>query len=193
MHNVMLDLETWSTRSNAAIRSIGACVFDQDGILSKFYANVETFVGLDIDQNTVDWWRAQSQEAQDALEVDKKPLIIALGDFINWLPEPANQCLIWGNGSDFDNVILASSFDALRLQLPWKFYNNRCYRTVKNLFSIARKPQPTVKHNALDDAVAQAEHLIAIRNNLYSHLNIDLFNPEHTVEHFENWRAATSR
>jgi inhibitor of KinA sporulation pathway (predicted exonuclease) len=47
----------------------------------------------------------------------------------------------------------------------WKFYNNRCYRTLKNL--------PAAKgttidrgtgthHNALDDAVSQAKHAVQI-------------------------------
>lgn len=181
MTNLMLDLETFSTRPNAAIRSIGACVFDHEGVLAKFYVNIRDVVG-DVDPNTVEWWASQPKEARDALEIDTKWLDDALADFTLWLPEPANQCLIWGNGADFDNVILASAFDARARALPWKFYNNRCYRTVKNLFPIAKMDRKGTKHNALDDAISQAEHLIAIRNRLFDVSTIDLFSPENTCE-----------
>lgn len=182
MFNVMLDLETWSTQPNAAIRSIGACVFDADGVGDRFYRNIFNSCGLHVDENTVAWWHAQSQEAKDALMIDQRDLLETLIEFTAFLPEPHNQVLIWGNGSDFDNVILANAFNHLGLKLPWKYYNNRCYRTVKNLFPIVSTERKGTKHNALDDAVFQAEHLIGIQSKLLEHFHIDLFNPEFTNE-----------
>jgi DNA polymerase III epsilon subunit-like protein len=37
----MIDLETFSTRSNAAIVSIGAVKFEDDQILDKFYCTID--------------------------------------------------------------------------------------------------------------------------------------------------------
>lgn len=68
--------------------------------------------------------------------------------------------LLWGNGSDFDNVILASAYRSCNLEVPWKFWNNRCYRTVKALRPDIKIHRSGTYHNALDDAVSQAEHLM---------------------------------
>jgi hypothetical protein len=70
--------------------------------------------------------------------------------------------LLWGNGAAFDNVILASAYRALRLTPPWKFYNDRCYRTMKAAYSDVKMPRTGTHHNALDDAISQANHLIEI-------------------------------
>lgn len=191
MINTMLDLETWSTQTNAAIRSIGACVFDENGIREKFYRNIDdnSYSGLHIDPNTVAWWSAQAREAQEALRIDCWSLDHVLSELAAWLPI-SSLSLIWGNGTDFDNTILANAYNHLDLPIPWKFYNNRCYRTIKNLFPIAPLVRAGTHHNALDDAVSQAEHLIAIRNRLFSWSvvdekmdvsPIDLFNPYYVI------------
>ena len=69
---------------------------------------------------------------------------------------------IWGNGAAFDNVVLASAFRATGMQVPWAFWNDRCYRTVKSLFSNVKLKRSGTHHNALDDAVTQAKHLLEI-------------------------------
>lgn len=45
------------------------------------------------------------------------------------------------------------------LELPWKFWNDRCYRTVSAGFP--RRQQTGTHHNALDDAISQTKHLLA--------------------------------
>ena len=77
MIQVMLDLETMSVRSNAAIASIGAVKFDTEtGIVDKFYRTVDLrtskAVGLHVDPETVGWWNNQSKEARQALLKDNE-------------------------------------------------------------------------------------------------------------------------
>ena len=60
MIQVMLDLETMSVRSNAAIASIGAVKFEVgSGIVDQFYRTVDLrtckAVGLHVDPETVVW------------------------------------------------------------------------------------------------------------------------------------------
>ena len=44
------------------------------------------------------------------------------------------EAKLWGNGSDFDNVIVGSLFDSFGLVKPWSYGRNRCYRTMKRMF-----------------------------------------------------------
>lgn len=184
MINVMIDLETWSTSPNASIRSIGACKFNEGGIASGvFYENISDSEsnGLHVNECTRQWWSRQSQQAREALLINPKPLEYVLEEFAMWLPD-TSATLMWGNGADFDNAILANAYSHFDLAMPWNFYNNRCYRTVKNLFPIVTIIRTGEKHNAIEDAISQANHLIQIRSKAQFEWNIDLFNPEKTIE-----------
>jgi inhibitor of KinA sporulation pathway (predicted exonuclease) len=47
----------------------------------------------------------------------------------------------------------------------YKFWNERCYRTVKNQYPDVKLTRTGTYHNALDDARTQAEHLVQICQN----------------------------
>jgi len=163
--NVMLDLETLGKGSHACIIAIGAVTFNREGVLSTFYQRVDeessVAAGLKIDASTVMWWMKQSDAARNALTAEKgMSLVHALARFTMWCPE---ETAVWGNGAAFDNVILANAYDAVNLRKPWPYWGDRCYRTVKALNPDVAMPVFTgTKHNALDDARNQAEHLIKI-------------------------------
>lgn len=160
--NVMLDLETMGNRPDAAITAIGAVIFDNSGVKDRFYEviNLTSSVeaGGTMDTSTVLWWMKQNEAARK--EFEKPGMIInqALLKFSEFVPP---DMVLWGNGSDFDNVILKSAHDRLGLRTPWKFWNNRCYRTMKNTFNISYPPINGA-HNALIDAEYQAKHLVHI-------------------------------
>ncbi len=163
--DVMIDLETVGTRPTSAILSIGAIKFNKNtkDIGPSFYKIVNLNscydIGLTSDPETLKWWAKQSEEAKEIFNQDGTPIKDTLELFKNYLYYDSLK--IWGNGSDFDNVILANAYRASSIDLPWKFYNNRCYRTFKS--SLLIRPKITnfsgVKHNALDDAKNQAIHL----------------------------------
>jgi hypothetical protein len=44
----------------------------------------------------------------------------------------------------------------------WRSYNSRCYRTVKQQFPDITIVRSGTHHNALDDARAQAAHMVGI-------------------------------
>lgn len=165
----MIDLETMGIRPSSAIVSIGAVAFDELEIKASFYTAISltssTSLGLTTDQSTVNWWMKQSPEARAAWQTEDAPnLSDALAKFCAWVREQGlpSQIKPWGNGSDFDLVLLNSSFGALGASAPWKFYNHRCFRTVKNLLQTPEPVRQGVHHNALDDAIHQARHLQCI-------------------------------
>lgn len=164
--HVMGDLETMGVRPTSAIVSIGAVHFDQTRIISEFYTPVSLAsclqFGLTQDQSTVDWWMKQSVEARMAWQRDDAPpLEVAMVEFTRWIRSIGDEREIcpWGNGSDFDNVLLVNAYRALEADPPWKFYNHHCFRTMKNMFSVPDFPRQGTHHNALDDAKHQTHHL----------------------------------
>ena len=163
MH-IMVDLETLGTRPGSVILSIGAVKFDSKSLGKTFYTVISRGSCYDNfmteDKETIEWWKTQSEEAQKVFTAPSVDLTVALLEFEHFIGEDAK---VWGNGSDFDNVLLAEAYRLLNLPTPWKFYNNRCYRTVKSLYP--HRPLIRAKgihHNALDDAVNQASHLIQL-------------------------------
>lgn len=171
MPDVMLDLETLGTRPGCAILSIGAVAFDvdADALGPEFYVVVNRksceSKGLVVDPDTVAWWSRQSDEARKVLaEADTAPngLGGALAMLTGYLGRFGKRDLrVWGNGSDFDQPILAACYAVVGYPLPWLFYNNRCHRTLRALAGLkADPPRHGVYHNALDDAKTQAMQAI---------------------------------
>lgn len=166
--HVMLDLETMSTRSNAAIISIGAAKFDpnnEDVPFETFSIGVDLesckAARLDIEGATVMWWLQPERAAarEELLKLPYADLWSALAGFAEWFGEPKP---IWGNGASFDNAILSSAYRAAGIDQPWKHWHDRCYRTLKNT-PVAKTTNidftGLTQHTSLGDAIAQAKHL----------------------------------
>lgn len=160
----MIDLETYSTRPNAAIASIGAVKWEDGEIVDTFYCTIDPAsckaAGLHFEKTTLEWWQKQSKEARAALLKDNLSLEDALTKFETWY---GNKSLpTWGNGAGFDNVILDCAYKALHKKRPWLPWEDRCYRTMKNIVNVPIDKREGTYHNALDDAITQTKHLIKI-------------------------------
>lgn len=183
-NHVMLDLETLGTGPESAIVAIGAVPFNEDGVADKdqygFYAPVtlaSSFAaGMSIDSGAITFWMRQSDDARavfnDPYAVD---LAVALTRFSNYLTglyeASGNEICVWGNGAAFDNVVLASAYRRCGIRQPWEFWNDRCYRTMKSSFDTPKPERKGTYHNALDDAMFQAEHLVMILQDNLIELN----------------------
>lgn len=175
MSDIMVDLETYDTRSSAAILSIGACHIDwqREEITDPFYRIIDLQTCLDAglteSESTKKWWDRQGPEARRVFTDPSVSLLQGLTDFATYLKFfGTSKVKLWGNGSDFDNVILTHAYNKLGLDAPWRFYNNRCFRTVrKELASYIQEPDRAgVHHNALDDAMFQASILLQLKRPL---------------------------
>jgi exodeoxyribonuclease VIII len=159
----MLDLETLGNAPGCVIVAVGAVQFGCGVIKDEFYRRVDAEscvnYGLKLDVATVLWWMKQSDKARAELNKPGESLPKVLIDFFEWLDNPDVE--LWGNGADFDNQILAAAYRACELNLPWKFWNNRCYRTIKANYAHI-PPDKKNGHNALEDARNQAEHLMKL-------------------------------
>ncbi len=177
--DIMIDLETLGTTADAVIVSIGAVQFDmqagQEAFLSqnldKFYVaiKIDSQSGRHVSGSTLKWWMGQSEQARAVFSeqsISIETALIDLGDFIR---SGAGSAHVWSNGADFDLPMLAHAYEMYGVPLPWKPYAGRCYRTYKNLPGARAVTVPRMgeHHNALDDAIYQANHLCAIHQALF--------------------------
>lgn len=176
-HHLMIDLETMGTNPDAPINSIGGKFFDPEtGEMGPEFSkaiDLETSGGI-IDRKTIKWWAKRSREAQSAIFTDEIPLDDALLQLREFINENSGESFvqIWGNGANFDNVILRRSYERQGIPCPWRYYNDRDVRTIVELgnsigFDVRMAiPFEGVPHNALDDARHQAKQVSAIWQKL---------------------------
>lgn len=169
-NHVMLDLETLGTRPGDVILSIGAVWFaPKIGIKSSFHVSIDPAsskaAGLRAQKSTLEWWEKQSDEAKAAAFAGELSLESAIKQFAMWLPKGTaeNTTCIWGNGANFDNAMLAAAYRALKLEVPWPYWNDRCYRTISAMFMKTKVERVGTGHNALDDATTQALRLLKMQ------------------------------
>lgn len=171
MQHLMIDIETLSTKPNGVILSIGAVFFDETGLGKEFYQNIDLEssmeAGFDIDVGTVYFWLKQSSEAGAVLDKDKLHYVDAIYNLMSFVLHNCNidKVNVWGNSPSFDLVMIknyiakAEAYTHGNKLKQWKFYNERDFRTAVDIYKCKRL-KPTVAHNALEDAKAQAQTLI---------------------------------
>ncbi len=166
----MIDIETLGTKPGSVIASIGAVEFSDKGLGRQYYGRIDIRsaqeAGLTIDAGTVGWWLGQSEEARRELLDTKHNLGGILSEFSVFVHESKAEG-IWGNGATFDNVLLRTAYEIAGVKCPWHYTLDRCYRTLKGL----RPDIPLAKrtgtyHNALHDAITQADHAVQILTRL---------------------------
>lgn len=172
-----IDMETLSTEHNAALLSIGAVIHDfgTGQQIDTFYANItpesSIAAGLDVSESTKAWWDKQGQAAQDVLSVDQRPLRDVLVDFTKWLAGHGVQYAI-GNGPRADNQWLESACKAVGMQSPIKYWGDLDMRTLTFIGTHIlgldhwHNTFKGVKHNALHDAINEAEFCNAVFQKL---------------------------
>ncbi len=141
--HVMLDLETMSTRPDAAIVAIGAYFFDpyaddraDADPVRMYHAPVSLddsiAAGLHVSGETVGWWMQQSDEARAALFTDPAPLITALFGLRDAILErtfAVEDVIIWSHAG-FDFPILDHAYDVVGVAKPYWYRSPRDMRTI---------------------------------------------------------------
>jgi len=166
--NIILDLETLSTREDAAIIQIGAVVTSEscfklpDGIPIEFEQTIryeDCIAGeFHVENVTMEWWEKQDRQTRAQVFSGQDSYESAFGEFSDWIKAIEAEgfdVAIWGNGSDFDNRLLNYSLSSFGFTNVWKYWNNRCLRTLIALADIEkppRIPEYERQHTALGDA-----------------------------------------
>lgn len=176
--DVMLDIETLGNAPGCVVFAIGAVPFTSKtgdiGIPSdSFYrvinvANSRDY-GLLSDCATLEWWNQQSEEARSefykAHGDEALALPRVLKDFSQFILSQAEGVKVWGKGPSFDCSILRAAYSAVRLPIPWDFWNERCVRTIYDSSVMGKRHinfPPKIPHHALYDAHAQAVNVCSV-------------------------------
>lgn len=175
--HVVFDLETYSTRKNAVVLSMGVAVFTWPQLHEfEHYRDTGLLLKLDvsaqakrhIELETMNWWneipcdRAKEASLHDIpAGLLPKYFFQALRSWAsvqNFGPETLWYC----RGPHFDAAILedfAADYDAI---LPFNFWNVRDVRTVLDFYQKEKldAPDTMVPHNPLDDAAWDAYQMV---------------------------------
>ncbi|WP_096853120.1 exonuclease [Escherichia coli] len=177
-HHLMIDLETMGKNPDAPINALAGKFFDPaTGEMGPEFSktiDLETAGGV-IDRDTIKWWLKQSREAQSAILTDEIPLDDALLQLREFIDENSGEFFVqvWGNGANFDNVILRRSYERQEIPCPWRYTNDRDVRTMVALGLVMDFDARNVttfegeRHNALHDARYQAKYVSAIWQKLF--------------------------
>ena len=173
MH-LMIDMETLSTRPNAVVLSVGLVLMDTHGepILTHeviLDAQEQISAGRDVEADTLAWWMNQGAEARAVFEQSAKygmkveRALTHIAELLEQKSDRRDLC-VWSNAATFDIVILRSLYEQLcpNKWRVWNYQNERCYRTIVSTLDPSKRfapPTTGTKHNALDDAIWQAEYL----------------------------------
>ena len=172
--DIMVDLETLSTETDAQVVSIGAVRFrldtvdDVDSIMEKgrsFYSRLciqeQEDTGRHVDPSTIEWWSNQSKAARAVFEEPEEDVGTALDRFTKFCRGAKR---IWGNGNMFDNAIVRNLYDDFGRRYPVDYWQDLDVRTLTYLWNsvtnwVSKGKRPTIvlgeEHNALDDARRQ--------------------------------------
>lgn len=156
------DIETLNLdRGDPNVVAVGAVlVCEYTGLLHEpFYAALD-YAHWDfsnVDPSTLHWWFQQSDAArrmtfnyEEATSLDNFELQVC--GYYNRVAKENEIVGIWGNGSDFDNVMIKKFFG-----IRWSYKLDRCLRTLRALTPhIAKLPFDGIEHYALDDARNEA-------------------------------------
>ena len=178
-NNIMIDIETLSTANNASILTIGAVKFSRTNfkVTSKFYKRIShesnEYFNRHFDENTVNWWNSQDEEARKEIfdKKDRINLSLALQELSIFIGN--SRAKIWANGICFDITILESAYEACDLNVPWRYWNIMDVRTVYeignlNLNNFKRENNLLGQHhNALADCECQLKAMEQAFDNLY--------------------------
>ena len=156
--HVAIDIETASTRQDAAILSVGWAQFADGRITATGYRAIQAWdtYGGHIDAETLAWWALQDLTPRLAAFVPDPEIVAPFSSVLAAIPKGD---LYWGDPPSFDLGIIDAQAQRMGLQAPWTHRNQRCARTYRD--GRPKEHEPLIAHHPEDDAIALARNLIA--------------------------------
>lgn len=171
MKHVMIDIEALRLKEvwRAPLMEVGMCLFSDKGeILDHALIPIKILSipsYFKAERETVAWWKKQDQWEPLQLRMKEHGLLIS--DALRKIIEILNDWDfdgVWFAGPTYDQVCLESYFDFFSLEIPWKFYQSRDFRTMRKQFPelASQFPENPSLHSALDDSINQVQKLEVI-------------------------------
>lgn len=165
--DLMIDLETLGTRPTCPVISLGAVFFDLEKkkLGPTFYLPLDVSEQIDrgrrVDGSTIKWWMQQDGAAKKVFSEQAKPVSEVLNLFVKWYKENNSKAHVWGNGATFDISIMENLLEDYGIKAPWGYNKTMDLRTYRRFVAKGERVEKSgVAHNALDDAVSQANFVM---------------------------------
>jgi hypothetical protein len=163
--DVMIDIETLSTKPEAVVLSVGAVKFNMhDEPVEKIHWRLsideQTEADRDISDDTLEWWSKQALAVR--AEVFSEDNRISVPEFFKELNRYVTGCdKIWCQGPQFDLVIIENLYRQFEHHWSWQYWQVMDSRTLFQVmkhfnFEDPRKGVQQDLHNAAEDAYWQA-------------------------------------
>lgn len=178
MYHVMIDLETLGVHQTAPVVSVGMAMFRPTGQsivdTHEVHLNVDaqSSMGRHASIDTLAWWLRQDEAARDTLARAlragvERPLFSQLNNISEFIRSAIgghgdpDAGMVWGYGANEDTAWLSGLFDGMSIPRPWHYRKVACYRTILREHGATGDDwvAPTVAHDPVADAVAQAKTL----------------------------------
>ena len=168
MNHLMIDIEALGQKPGCSIFELGAVVFDlETGVTgAQFLALIDPDNGF-VDAATEQWHRERGTYPMPGT-AERVGITTALANFARWY-----QCLgwdiqtVWSWGATYDFPVLDSRWQEWgpTEELPWKYYQAECARTIwrRAFADLKHDPRP---HQALEDCCAAIKDLVAAHRAL---------------------------
>lgn len=181
--DIVVDLETLGTGSNAPIFQIGAIAIDaRTGEEYGYFNGLCDFQTLEnIDGGTLKWWLKTNHELFAQLsqqgEDNKLSAKDLISSFVTWIEGMQNDVgvdnvYLWGNGILFDNCIIRANCEKYKINYPIVYRNDRDLRTIYELAAnkvgavdgyafrqTIKIDEERIEHDGLSDARHEAKAL----------------------------------
>ncbi len=177
--DVMIDIETTSTKYNACILSIGIVAFNlySTSTTEDESESLELLIdkkscddlNLHTCENTMKWWSTQKPEVrrrafEDGPRLSIKEALVKLNDFCKKI-----KCKrYWAQGINFDYIVLENAYTQLNITPIWKFYQLRDSRTIQHMLEDTPK-KPEDAHDAISDCKHQIKVVKYVYSKLFPH------------------------
>jgi len=164
---LMIDLETLGTSAKAHVLSIGLAFFDDEAVQSSHHMLVspEGQESRERSYDTVMWWLKQAMENPEAAKGvlgGKREHPVRAICLLRSLIDANDVSEVWANSPTFDCAIMRDLCRDAQIEVPWKFWQERDFRTLKAVTDCALPEFDGTKHNAEADAVYQAKCAIVM-------------------------------
>jgi hypothetical protein len=118
--------------------------------------------GRTISASTLQWWLTQRPEIMKKMFDSPAPLSRVLEGLARFFA--LNQLVYpWGNSAGFDLGMTADAYTKAGLALPWRYTNERCYRTVRSMSDLKRGTKPENAHDPVADCHYQISELARLK------------------------------
>lgn len=143
--DIMVDIETLGNKIDSTIIQLSAVSFDiKTGSIYETFNEVADISKnestISVTGSTLQWWANTNAQLFAELltrgDLSSEEVLRKFHEWLHVINRDSRQLYLWGNGILFDNAMIRQQFEAIGLDYPIFYRNDRDVRTILELASI---------------------------------------------------------